>query len=448
MRFNFARIYFALVCAVPAVPLAAVGQGLKQPAIVSTSQISLNGGGLPGESLSLPVVHGDWFATEKDAHANLDLESAPGPTRITLQMQWDGKAATQTINADNNSTSTGAGRSTFYVMVSKDGRSDAASPRHDDAVTLTITRMDESTLEARLSGTVTGDGPIQLQGTISLRRAGTRKMLASGTYRDCDPTVYEKMVGAEDRSASECESKFDAHVRETLLQAFAPVVSGLTAGSWTVDKSPKMGPVTQMARHTESKPYQLNSTFQGAFAMELALSPDSPAFQRTMQAYQEAMDKMKQQVADQMKNGGARNPQAAQQMAQSIAALADNSKIRISVVINFGSIGVVNFKGAHTVDPLPGGGSVVFVPGAQPSTGGGPDAGEAMTWVLLGSWATVQSRSLGADGEHLDVKGGMSPAKPPLAVQNVWVRIRTSKELAAQVIAKTDWEKIRGLVTE
>jgi len=427
---------FSLLCA---------GQAPPQ-VIVSTSQIAIRGGGFEGQTLSLTKVSGDWFAAGGDAHANLDLETAPGPQHVIVQLQWDGPGTTHTITHDTNETVVGTGHSTFYLMLPGDGiNNQAAAPHDSDVVTVTVTHMDDNTLEARLAGTATTNEKVRFSGTIALHRTGTHAVSSTGGWHDCDAQIHDKMVGAENRSPSECEARFDRHVREALQQAFVPVIAGFTRDDWAVAKEPHMGPVTGMARHSENAPYRLSSAHEGNFAIHLALKTDSPAYQRYAEAFQKQMAKMQEAGA---KDGGAGSQQAIAQMAQTLTAQEDNTKIEISVSINSSAAGVVNYRGNHELAALPGGGSVLFVPAAQSPTGGGSDAAQGMTWVLLGAWGVPAAKSLGSDGEHIDVKGGLRPGKPQLAVQNVWVRIRSSRELAQKVIDRIDWNLIRALLQE
>jgi hypothetical protein len=426
-----------------ALPLVAAGQA--KPSISSTSQITIHGGGFDGQTLTLSKASGDWFSTANDAHANLDFENPEGPQHVIIQLQFDGKDAAHTITHDTNDTVVGTGHSTFYLMLPGDGiNMKAAAPHDSDVVTVTVTRMDDNALDAKLTGVATADGKVRFEGTLSVRRMGAHPLKSSGAWHDCDPQIHDKMVGAEARSPSECEQKFDSHVREALGQAFAPVMAQFSQGDWTA-KQPNMGPVEAMARYSETKPYHLDSAIRGAFKIDLELSPNSEEYQRRAAAYREAMEKASQQVADAMKSGTG-GQATIEKMAATMNAQSEAMAIKISVGINNGSLGMTNFKGTHTVSSLPGGGTVLFVPGAQASTGGGADSAEAVTLVLVGPWGQVTSKSLGADGERVEVKGGLLPGKPVLAVQNVLVRIRTSPELAQKVIEKVDWERVRGLV--
>jgi hypothetical protein len=421
----------------------------KAPALVSASQITIRGDGPEPQTISLPTARGDWFVSGDDAHANLDFETGSGPHYI-VQLQWDGAAKTHTVTHDTNDTVVGTGHSTFYLMLpGENGNSRAAAPHDSDVVTVTITHMDDTSLEAHLSGTATAEGKVSFEGTLSVRRTGAHPVASTGAWHDCDPQIHDKMVGAEDRSPSECEVKFDQHVRQELERAFAPLIAKLEQGDWSVSRQPEVGPVQAMARHSEKSPYHLDSAAGGAFHIELGLKQDSGEYQRRADAYQKAMAKMNEQVAEAMKNGGpAAGQKTMDELARSVAAQVDNMNVKISVGINAGSMGAVNFAGTHDATTLPGGGTVVYIPAAQPSTGGGSDSGEVMTWVLIGPWKQVASKSLGSDGEHIDSNGGLVPGKPTLAVQNVWVHIRAGKDMTEQVIQKVEWDKIRALVHE
>jgi hypothetical protein len=389
---------------------------------------------------------GDWFVNGSDAHAGITLESGAGPLRVRLDVQWDGTGTIHTINESNNDTVMGGTHSTFYLVLSGT-EEQAISPRGSDAITVTVTHMDDASLDARISGTATGDGPVTIAGTIRLRRNGPHAVKSTGAWANCDPVIHDKMAGAEDRSPSECEVKFDRHVREALRQALAPMVEGLRKDSWTVSTEANMGPATAMGRHTENAPYMLANAAEGGFSMELALDPGSEASQRMQQAQQQQLEQLGQKMADLVKSGRP-DPKAIQQMTQSISGLMTNGRIEIAVRINSANAEAVNFKIGHTVKPLAGGGSVVFVPAAQPSSGGGADSAQAMTWVLIGPWGPVGGRNLGDGSEDVSASGGLSKAKPLLSVQNVWVKIQTSQQLAEQVNAKVDWARIRALVAE
>ena len=426
-------------------PLSAFALPASTPAIASESQITVTGDGIPAETFNLPRIYGDWFATPADAHASLTLRTAAAAVhQAQLGIEWDGKSLTQTIGKSltqtireaSNSGVGGNNRFGFSLHLSGSGANNQdAMPRGADAITVTITSMDDLTLDAAISGSVTGSGPLQIAGTIKIHR-DVAPGLVSGSFGDCDPHIRDKLAGAEWRSPSECEVKFDTYVRQGLAPVIAPVEANLTQAGWVENKKPDLDPIDSIPRHSEKAPYQLVNRGGGAFAMAFSLRQDSPVYQQYNQA---AMDAM--QTA--MKAGGAGG---SMDVAQNAArALQENTSIDIAIVINQASAGITDFKGGHTVTPLAGGGYSIEVPYAQPATGGGPDAAVRATYLLLGAWAPPGSSTQTSGPENIQVKGNLNPSRL-MAVQNVRIRIQGGTALAQQVIKLMDWSALQQLI--
>jgi hypothetical protein len=416
--------------------------------IISQSQITPSGAGFTGETYKLPKVIGDWFQTPTDAHVSLRLEtSVDAAQRVILDIEWDGLATTHTITNESNHDGTATHRSGFYLTYAPKGRSSTSvAPSGSEAIVVTVQHLDDNQVEATINGTITinngmtaGGGSVQVTGTISLKRTGAHNEKVGGTFGDCDPVIHDKLVGAEFRSPSACEVKFDQHVRDGLIAAVTPLINSFTAGGWMVDKAPFAGPITSIPRHTESAPFRVK------IELELRMSPDNEVYQRLNKASQEAMEKASAQMALALK-GGTVDPHMMDAATKSVRELADNTLLGITIDTNAPSAGAVAFQGGHTVNELPGGGTVVFLPAAQAPTGGGADAAVSLTWVLLGSWSAPAPVKPGTGEENLSVKGGLLPGKPVLAVQNVYVRIHASRELAERAIQQIDWGKLRGVL--
>jgi len=224
----------------PACSLPAVAVVPPAPAsIISQSQITPNGAGFTGETYKLPKVIGDWFQTPTDAHVSLRLETAADAAqRVILDIEWDGLAPTHTITNGSNHNGTATHRSGFYLLYGpKGGSSTSVAPSGSEAVVVTVEHLDDSSVEATINGTITinngmtaGGGSVQVTGTISLKRAGAHNEKVGGTFGDCDPVIHDRLVGAEFRSPSACEVKFDQHVRDGLIAAVTPLMNSFTAG--------------------------------------------------------------------------------------------------------------------------------------------------------------------------------------------------------------------------
>jgi len=269
----------------------------------------------------------------------------------------------------------------------------------------------------------------------------------TGTFGSCDPVIHDKLAGAEWRSPSDCEVKFDAYVRKALTAALQPVIDNLTAQGWGVTGEVEAQPLTSIPRHTADKPFQLaeQQLHQGgAFFVTLGVDKNSPVFAQYDQAVQAAMAKF----AAALKSMNAADGAAAQNaLADATKAEGEHTEIHISVSINSSGVGITNFKGGHTVTTLPAGGFAVMAPYVQAPTGGDITAAQAVTYVFLGPFIPPAATGPGAGDENIQVKGSLSSAPAKLlSVQSVVIRIQTGTDLAKQVMQLIDWNAIKNLM--
>ena len=397
---------------------------------------------MPGETFDLTTAYGDWFLTSADGHASLTLRTAPHALHpAQLEIEWDGKDPASTIRAVSDPA--GANRSFFYLQLQGVGAyNQTAQPRQNDAVALRVTRMDAQSLEATLSGRLTGAGPMQIAGSIKLHRSAP-PLLTSGTFGQCDPEIHDKLAGAEWRSPSECEVNFDAYVRKGLAAAMQPVIDNLTGQNWKVTGLVEAQSLTSIPRHTESKPFQLveQSMHQGgAFHVSFSLDQNSPIYQRYNQA---PMDEAGKVVA--AAQAGKNVPMDASIEAAQV--LEENTRIGIDVRINAPSVGVTSFKAEHTTRSLPDGGFVVEVPHAQRPSGGGLDSAQRVFYVFLGAWSPAPVSRVAGEGEEITVKGNLNlSASALLKVQNIAIRIQAGTAQAEQVLKRINWTMLHQLL--
>jgi len=233
-------------------------------AAASESTITVSGAGITSETYHLAQVYGDWFVTATDAHASLTLRTLPGAHQAQLGIGWDGKGPTQTIDAAKNDVHSGRGFDFSLHLTGAGPYGQSAQLRGSDTITVTITKMDSLTLEATFTGTATGTGPLTISGVLKLHRAATAEK-PTGTFGNCDPQIYDRLAGAEWRSPSDCEVKFDAYVRKGLTAAIQPAIDALTAQGWNITSAVEAQSLTSIPRHTEDKPFQMTEqqTHQG-----------------------------------------------------------------------------------------------------------------------------------------------------------------------------------------
>jgi hypothetical protein len=269
----------------------------------------------------------------------------------------------------------------------------------------------------------------------------------TGTFGNCDPQIHDKLVGAEWRSPSDCEVKFDAYVRKGLTATLQPVIDSLTAHDWGVTGEVELQSLTSIPRHTENKPFQLAEQQMhqgGAFFVTLGLDKNSPISAQYDQPVQAAMAKF----GAALKSMNAADGVAAQNaLTDATKAEIEHTEIHISISINLGGVGIPNFKGGHTVWQLPSGGFAVSAPYVQAPTGGDVSAAQGVTYVFLGPFTPPSAAGPGTGDENIQVKGSLSSAPAKLlSAQNICIRIQTGTDLAKQVIQMIDWNAIKSLL--
>jgi hypothetical protein len=440
MRPMHVRAQLTLLLLLVSIQLLARAQHI---AAASQSTVTVSGAGIPGEAYHLGQMYGDWYATATDAHAFLTLRTLPGVHQATVGIAWDGKGLTQTIDAAKNDDI--GGHVSFSLHLTGPGPySQSAQPRNADVITVTITKMDNLTLEGTFSGTVTGTEPLKITGVISLHRTATAEQ-PTGTFGNCDPNIYDKLAGAESRSPSDCEVKFNDHVRKELTAALQPAINNLTAQSWIVEKQVEIQPLNSIPRHTEGKPFQLAEQEMhqgGAFYVQLNLDKNSPIFQQYDQPVQAAMAKF----GDVLKSGTMAGAAAATDaLHDATKAEQEHTSCTISVFINQPGVGISSFKGGHTVTVLPSGGFVVSAPFVQSPGGGDVSAAQQVNYLFLGAFTPPAVAGPGTGSESIQVKGSLNSANR-MSVQNIEIRIQAGTAIAQQVISLLNWSTLRQLM--
>ena len=397
-------------------------------ATTSDSRITISGGPIAGETFVFPRLYGDWFVTPRDAHAFLTLVTTTGAHQAQAEIELDGKSDRQVVKA-------GAKDLNFYLHL-KAPYNQTAQLKGSDAIEITLTRMDDLNIEASVSGTATlgENAAVKIGGTLKIHRDAANAPVG-GAFGDCDPVVHDRLAGAEWRSATECEIKFDTQVREALRNALKPLESGL-GGDWEETARPKTDAIYSIPRQSEKAPFQLEQ----AVRLEFRLRSGSAQAQRN----QAAIDAVTKHMADAMKSVEAAKAFESELTVATHAAEA-SGHIAVSVRINLPSLGIENFKGTHTDAQIPGVGYSIGVPYVQARTGGDIGASHQTTYVLLGGWSPATGVKSG-EGERINTRSNLGPRGANLTVQNIEVEIEAGPELAKQAIGLIDWNAMRQLL--
>ena len=181
------------------------------------------------------------------------------------------QAATHTIKEENNTDQTGDHVTFLLQMEGSAPPNIAVKPGGEQAITVTVSRLDDHDLETRISGAAES---VRIEGTISLHRDAVPTRITTGTYTNCDNTLYDKMYGAQNRSPSECEAKFHTDVRHAIHQSLARAMGALRGAEWIVEKEPWLKPIRARARSTEKNPFRIDFA-GGGYEVVLKLNSTS-----------------------------------------------------------------------------------------------------------------------------------------------------------------------------
>ena len=387
---------------------------IPRPPVTSSSTITIKGPTGDARTIALPWMNnfegkGDWFATPNLSHATFLLADAARAKQGTLDVELNGSQSTFVLTADNTRNH-GASRTSLGFSASViDGNSRLEyGIDRADQVTLTVTRLDNLSMEATFSGTLTrigGSDHVQVSGSIHLHRNAAPPEVSAGRYPDCDPVIHDWLNQAQDRAPSECEVKFDRVARTAFANAFAPMTRAFASQNWKITKSLEPAELAAMPRGSEKVPYRFGFAANADLLFQLDLSPAAPDY----------------------------------------GQFRDNSRIVIKPDLNPAAFTALNFHGSYTSTPLPGGGTIVYLPEAQASTGG--SAGDPTTWVLLGAWAPLAAKSLGDGSTEITAKASLNTAISRLNAQTITVRFRCSPDLAQKAINAIDWAALRDLIS-
>jgi hypothetical protein len=451
-----------LSCVLLALAPALANAATAPPPVTSNSTVTISGPGVGGASktFSLPFMNnfankGDWYALPNDAHAAFFVADKMPYSQGLVDLLLNGTQKTFVITSANDLSTGHKTDLAFDVMVG-DGHNDKTFSTTDpgDAVTVTVTKMDMLNFEATFSGTMTEVGLMErngheshrvtVSGSISLHRATAPPPLSAGAWIDCDPIVHDWLNQAQNRASSDCEVKFDHHLQTALDAAFSPLESALTAQQWQMVNKPDPSVLFLAApRGSEKEPFH----GQG-FKLTMAVPLNSAQAQAANTPDPQVMSLM-QKMMELMKAGNYTQAQELQKQldaAQKNAPAPPSTRFTAQVSFNYPTREFINFHGAFSASPLPGGGTVLYLPGMQPPTGG--SSGDPGTWVLLGPWSQPTSTHLDGDTTKVTTKAQTNPSAPRLSVQNIAVYLNCDQTLATKAIQSINWSQLRALLTQ
>ena len=246
----------------------------------------------------------------------------------------------------------------------------------------------------------------------------------SASFKDCDNVVHDKLTGAQNRSPTDCEVKYDLYVKNAFIEAFDKVVKFFPENNWQINKVTDLTPLTGIPR------MKLNDSWP-SYYLDIGMNHDAPAYKKYVEEQSAQMNKTDVQMQEILKLGYEIHGATA--------------------IIIYGHINrnqrqeTVTFKGKHKILQVKGTDYVVQYPYAQALSGGGVESALVVTDVFLGSWKMAYKVQSDAS-ENLIAQPAYNKNGERLNIQNISLRIECNPELAEQVLKQIDFGKLKAIL--
>lgn len=270
---------------------------------------------------------------------------------------------------------------------------------------------------------------MKVDGTFNLKKITPSKKLVNSSYKDCDNVVHDKLSGAEGRSPSECEAKYDLDVRTVIHDAIPAAIEKLQKDGWEIQNQTDLMPLFIVGRGSEK------DIFKTDYNVSLQASPTSAVYT----SYQKKFSDYSQKVS----SGNKEDINAFMNFAREMNA---GIKADISFSVNNHGMSFGNFKGGANVTRLSSGIYKIESPYVQARTGGGPESSVDGTFLLIGNWKQPVIKNLGEGEQEVSATAILSPSLSHLAAQNIFIRIECNHALADEIIRNIDLQKLQTLL--
>ena len=423
----------ALPIVVAAVIVAAVAARAQvgPVTLVGDNSITLNGERFANAKITFTKGTGDWYASGKDGHGSFEFTGQYQGRSVMLDFEWDGGLGAHVVTDEIRHN--GQRQGEFVIsMADKDTYGDGLNtyPSGDDVVTIKVDTLDGLNASVTLAGVITqGNTKVKLTGAFSVHRNTGPKALTNGTYGDCDPVVHDKLSGAEDRSPSGCEAKYDLDVRTAIHEAFAAALARLEKDGWEIQQQTDLSPLTAVPKGSE------RDIFRTEYDVTAQLSRSAPAyatFQRQMEDFQAKL--------------GSATPADIARFQALMRDMKAATSLRIIVNVNLHASAFDVFKAGTRITTLAPGVYKAQADTVQATTGGDASGAMAATFLLVGSWKTPAVTKDSDGGEHVSTQAALKPALSHLAAQNVEIRIECGNPLADAVIQNLDLKRLQSIL--
>src|ERR1035437_5253150 len=363
-------------------------------------------------------ITADWFVTANDSHCSITFKGPFDTRELTLAIEWSGKKDAYVIT---NETSHAGDRSGDFLLSAPDkdtyGDGLGAQPTGDQQVVVKVEKITDENISGNISGLISdGKDVIKINGHFSLAKKAAKPTAKSTslTFKDCDNVIHDKLTGAQDRSPTDCEVKYDLEVK-----------SGFQNNHWLVTKITALDPGTGVPRAFD------NSSFWGDYNIELEVGPENDQYASYNKSYQELL------------NGGSQDIKKIQDFMKQM-----NGAIRIKIYARVNSTysSITIFNGGHKMLKAPGAAYVIQSSYVQAGGGGGIDDSINADFIYMGNWKAPVIVKDSDGGETIKVMPIIVKSATNLSVKNVTIRIECNSELAEQILKGIDLSKLTSLL--
>ena len=376
-------------------------------------------------------ITADWFVTANYSHCAITFKGPFDTRELTLAIEWSGKKDEYVIT---NETSHAGDRSGDFLLSCPDkdtyGDGLGAHPEGDQQVKVKVEKITDENISGNISGLISdGRDIIKINGRFSLAKKATAKSISKSTsltFKDCDNAIHDKLTGAQDRSPTECEVKYDLEVKTAFQKAFENVVSGFQNDHWLVKKITTLDPITHAPRSSD------NSSFLGSYGIELEMDPENDKYATFKKRYNELL------------NGG--GTQGVTEIASFLKQMTGSTSIKIYAGVNSTYSSMYIYKEGHKMLKAPGASYVIESPYMQSGGGGGIESSVGADYIYIGNWKAPVIVKDSDGGETIKVMPVIVKSGTTLSVKNVTIRIECNSELAEQILKGIDLSKLTSLL--
>lgn len=415
---------------------------LVQSLVASAQPVSvdgylvLNGERFKNQKIVLTKADGDWFVTDKDAHGAITFDGQYDGRIIHLNIEWDGKDDSHLVTDEIRHDPKRLGE---FILTMEDkavyGDGLNAYPLGEDQMHIKINRISEANVSGEWSGTIEqGSEKVKVSGVFNLTRKEGQKKLVNSSYKDCDNVIHDKLIGAEGRSPSECEAKFDLDVRTTIGEALAPVLEKFKNEDWLVQSETSLEPLLVVGRGSEKY------IFSTQYNVRLQVNPGGTVYA----GYKKGMDDFteKFQKAVQSANG---DKSLSEQFSKFTHEMYAAVNLEVGVFVNNTMFSTGNYKGGTKVTKLSEGVFKIESPYTQARTGGGEENSVDATFLLIGNWKQPVVKKT-EEGDEIQAFPILNPSASHLQTQNMFIRIEGNAANANELIKNLDLQKLQSLI--